>query len=139
VNQEPSPHRIRLRGPWQCEPLARRDSTAPLPAPCQMMMPCRWGDGGLGDFAGRVRFRRRFGLPTRLDPQEHVWITFAGIAGEAEISLNGQPLGSWTGNEGPLGFEITGLLQARNELTVEVTAADGSGGLWGEVALEIRR
>ena len=66
------PHRIRLRGPWQCEPLARAIQHADghvemvpqdLPPPCPMIMPCRWGESSLGDFAGRVRFRRRFGVP----------------------------------------------------------------------------
>lgn len=131
------PHRIRLRGPWDCEPLTRTDSAQPLPPRCRMAMPCRWGQI-LGDFAGRVRFRRHFGFPGRLDPHEHVWLTFAGVEGHAEVSLNGQALGSGAGAEGPFEFEITGLLQVRNELTVEVSAAGGAGGLWGEVALEVR-
>src|SRR6266849_10307562 len=94
------PHRIRLRGPWECEPLARiapdehgqtgRDS---LPPPCRMTMPCRWSEGGLENFAGRVRFRRRFGYPGRIDAHERVWLTFAGIGGTAEVWLNGQHLG----------------------------------------------
>jgi hypothetical protein len=130
------PHRIRLRGPWDCEPLARLDSGGPLPPKCRMTMPCRLGEGGLGDFAGQVRFRRRFGFPGRLDPHEHVWLTFAGIVGRAEIELNGKKLGS--GADGPFEFEITGLLAVRNELTVDLTADGGNDGLWGEVALEVR-
>ena len=50
------PHRIRLRGPWECEPLARAEGAdMPLPPPCRMTMPCRWSAGGLAEFAGRVR------------------------------------------------------------------------------------
>lgn len=139
MNQEHYPHRIRLRGPWHCEPLARSNSTDPLPAPCRMNLPCRWGDGNLGNFAGRIRFRRHFGLPTRLEPQEHVWLTFAGMEGEAEIWLNSQPLVSKSKTGEPFEFEVTGLLQIRNELRMEVTAPDGEGGPWGDVALEIRR
>jgi len=82
------PHRIRLRGPWECEPLARfvvsadgrkETSTVDLPASRKMTMPCRWSEGGLKNFSGRVRFRRHFGYPGRIDENERVWLTFAGI------------------------------------------------------------
>jgi beta-mannosidase len=100
-------------------------------------MPCRWGEGGLGDFAGRVRFRRRFGWPGRIEAQEHVWLTFQGVDAVAEVWLNGQYLGRHEG-VGPFAFEVTSLLRVRNELVVEVTAPAANGGLWGEVALEVR-
>jgi hypothetical protein len=113
------PHRIRLRGPWDCEPLGR------------VTMPCRW------DHVGRVRCRRRFGYPGRIDAHERVWLTFAGVEAVAEAWLNGQELGRF-GGTGPFEFEVTPLLRARNELTVEVEAPGGGQGLWGEVALEVR-
>jgi hypothetical protein len=130
------PHRIRLRGPWECEPLAHAGG-GPLPPPCRMTMPCRWGDAGLPDFAGRVRSRRRFGYPGRIDRYERVWLTFAGVSGTADVSLNGEALGRHEGPD-PFEFEVTLLLGARNELTVEVDASGDDGGLWGEVALEVR-
>jgi beta-mannosidase len=158
------PHRIRLRGPWECEPLAwtvihpdgRIETvSAPLPASCRLTMPCRWQEGGLKDFAGRVRFRRRFGYPGQIDPHERVWLTFAGIDSCATVWLNGRELGRHRGAFTPFEHEVTALLQSRNELIVEVDcpalAADagrsplprggvrpGNGGLWGEVALEVR-
>src|SRR6266581_1383182 len=99
------PHRIRLRGPWEYEALAPAagDQPLPLPAPGRMTMPCAWGDGPLAGFAGRVRFRRRFGYPGRLDAHERVWLTFAGASDRAAVSLNGTPLGR---HEGPGGFEF---------------------------------
>jgi beta-mannosidase len=141
------PHRIRLRGPWECEPLARmlvrpdggvETLSGPLPAACRMTMPCRWNEGGLGDFAGRVRFRRRFGYPGRIDAHERVWLTFAGVDAVAEAHLNGHSLGRHQVVNRPFEFEVTALLQARNELIVDVEAPSGNGGLWGEVALEVR-
>ncbi len=102
-------------------------------------MPARWGEGGLRGFAGRVLFRRRFGYPGRIDPEERVWLTFAGLEGRAEVRLNGQILGQRDGALGPFEFEVTSLLQVRNELQAEVEAPGDSGGLWGDVALEIRR
>src|SRR6266851_1296199 len=132
------PHRIRLRGPWECEPLARAggDST-PLPAPLRMTMPCRWGEGGLSGFKGRVRFRRRFGYPGRIDAHERVWLTFTSVEGAAEVSLNGVLLGKHDANRSTFEHELTPLLRERNELIVDVEGGD-SGGLTGETALEVR-
>jgi beta-galactosidase/beta-glucuronidase len=140
------PHRIRLRGPWECEPLARfvfagdgqkQETTNDLPAPRKMTMPCRWGEGGLVDFSGQVRFRRHFGYPGRIDEHESVWLTFAGVEQKAEIWLNDQLLGRQVGDQ-PWEFNITKLLAVRNHLRVEVESESPAGGLWGEVALEIR-
>jgi hypothetical protein len=134
------PHRIRLRGPWDCEPLARlapADSRDALPPPCRMTLPCRWSEGGLTGFAGRVRFRRRFGYPGRIDAHERVWLTFGGAGARAEVTLNGVALGKHEGPE-PFEFEVTALLRPRNELVVDLEGTAGQGGLWGEVALEVR-
>lgn len=130
------PHRIRLRGPWECEPLRRDNETEePLPRPFRMTMPCRWNEAGLPGFRGRVRFRRSFGYPGRLDAHERVWLTFAGVGGAAEAQLNNHPLGRIaTGSE----LEVTPLLRPRNELVVEVESTADQGGIWGEVALEVR-
>ncbi len=134
------PHRIRLRGPWECEPLRRAGAAdASLPKPLRMTMPCCWAEGGLPDFAGRVRFTRSFGYPGQIDANERVWLTFAGVAGFAEVSLNGHLLGRHEGEAGPFEHEVTALLASRNRLVVEVEETTGRGGLWGEVALEIRR
>jgi hypothetical protein len=134
------PHRIRLRGPWECEPLARTgpNAMAPLPPACRMVMPCRWHEGGLTNFTGRVRFRRRFGYPGRIDTYERVWLTFAGAEDSAEIWLNGRHLGRYDKTGEPFAVEVTALLERRNEWTVEVEGTSGRGGLWGEVALEVR-
>jgi hypothetical protein len=135
------PHRIRLRGPWECEPLRRLgpESEAALPPPRRMTLPCRWRDGGLGEFAGRVRFRRAFGYPGQIDAAERVWLTFDGVEGLAEAWLNDTFLGRHDGSAGPFEHEVTGLLQVRNRLVVEIEDATGQGGLWGEVAMEVRR
>lgn len=108
-----------------------------LPTPRRMTMPCRWSEGGLNDFNGRVRFRRHFGYPGRIDENERVWLTFAGADATAEIWLNDQFLGRQEGVR-PVEFEITKLLGNRNELQVEVEGDAATGGLWGEVAMEIR-
>src|SRR5579862_5953188 len=128
------PHRIRLRGPWECEPLI---GSQPLPPPCHMTMPCRWNDGPLQGFHGVVRFRRKFGYPGRIDSYDRVWLTFAGVSDRAEVALNGEPLGKQDQAETPFEYEVTELLGPRNELSIMVEGGI-NGGLWGEVALEVR-
>jgi len=146
------PHRIRLAGPWDCEVLAevagaesskpRRaedrgfEDSAPATHPSRVTMPCRWRDWGLGDFAGTVRFTRRFGYPGRIDEYERVWLTIAAVAGRAAVCLNGTALGQC---EGPCEFAVTQLLRERNLLRVDIEGSDGDAGLCGEVALEVRR
>jgi hypothetical protein len=130
------PHRIRLRGPWECQPI-ESDRGAPLPPAARLTMPCRWHEAGWADFAGRVHCVRRFGYPGRIDAHERVWLTFAGVAASADVTLNGHRLGRHAG-KGAFEFEITSLLKPRNELAVLVESPDSHGGLWGEVALEIR-
>jgi hypothetical protein len=140
------PHRIRLRGPWECEPIERwirvhdgttKTSKESLPPKRTMTLPCRWMEGGLGDFAGKVRYLRRFGRPGRIDAHERVWLTFGGADAIAEVWLNGQFLGCKVGICDAFEFDVTTLLQSRNNLVVEVEGDEG-GGLNGEVALEIR-
>ncbi len=132
------PHHIRLRGPWDYEPLARAgDPPAPLPKPGKITVPCRGIAGGLAGFAGPVRFRRRFGFPGRIDAHERVWLTVAGAERGAEVRLNGALLGRHEAGC-PFEFEVTRLLQARNELTIDVDGSAERGGPWGEVALEVR-
>jgi hypothetical protein len=132
------PHRIRLRGPWECEPLAWHDGGVNgLPTMRRVTMPCHWEQTGLLEFSGRVRFRRRFGYPGRIDDHERTWLTFEGTGGAAEVRLNGDLLGQIDARVGGREFEVTRLLQARNELIVDVEAGE-RGDPWNEIALEVR-
>lgn len=147
---ENAPYRIFLRGPWQCEPLARAErdanggiawSTSPLPAPSTVRLPATWKDL-FGSFRGRIRFRRRFHRPTNLEPEDRVYLAFDGIGGAAAISTNGCLLGAVPAHGGTAQFDITDVLTNENELLVdlEFTALAGvpdAGGLYAAVALEI--
>lgn len=99
------PHRIRLRQPWLQEPLS--------------------------DSPRRIRWRRRFGYPGRIDAHERVWLTLLGVTERVEVSLNGEELGEGVGD---FEFEVTARLTPRNEMVLE-----GPAGLtFAEVALEVR-
>src|SRR5262249_56159628 len=101
--------------------------------PFRMTMPGRWSDGGLDNFRGLIRCVRRFGYPGRIDEWEHVWLTFAGVEGEATAVLNGQQLGQFAQ---PAEFDVTPLMETRNTLAVDVESQDPDRGLRGEDALE---
>ncbi|MFL5244458.1 MAG: hypothetical protein ACJ8FY_20345 [Gemmataceae bacterium] len=142
------PHRIRLRGPWQCQPLVRvsrlpdgrvANDYSNLPPTARVTVPGPWQEGELAGFTGRVRFLRRFGYPGRIDDNERVWVTVEKVLGASTISLNGLLLAEQPGSFDYREIDVTSLLQRRNELAIEVEDLDGTGGLKGEVALEVRR
>jgi hypothetical protein len=148
-------HTIRLRGPWELEPVQRfvlrpdgcyKLLEDGLPAAGRMKMPADWS-GLLGaDFLGRVRYRRTFQKPTGLESGERVWLVVEGPRSRAVVELNRKRLGD-AGER----FDVTGLLENYNrlEILVEHPAVDASGapvddnatgetgGLVGEVRLEI--
>lgn len=154
-------HVIRLRGPWQYEPLARtvlladgttRAEPGELPPAGDVQMPGDWGDSLGADFRGRVRYSRRFNRPTGLEPGDLVFITVDDVDAFGAASLNDHPLGAMRLGEGPFRFDVTELLERYNRLMIEVelprTASDSPplprgereglpGGLIGEVRLEI--
>lgn len=129
------PHRIRLRGPWDCVPVETRGGGI-LPAARRVTMPGRFADHGLASFTGRARFVRKFGYPGRIDDLERIWLTCAGFDGTARIELNDILLARE--QRGPFALDVTALMEPHNMLAVTVAADTEHGGLWGEVALEIR-
>lgn len=126
-------HRIRLHGPWEV--------SGPLTAePRSEQWPLDWG-ALFGPTAGVARFARSFQAPTNLDADERVWLSFAGLGGEGQISLNSHVLQDVTAQSSSLAVDITERLQQRNRLEIELRfdpiTALGRGGIYGEVALMI--
>ncbi len=129
------PHRIRLRGPWQCEPIAPPGGSAP-PAR-RVTMPSGWIAAGLTGFRGPARFTRRFGYPGRIDDGEHVWLLGESARGCRSVHLNGQFL-----SDNPsevFAFDVSAILAQRNLLEMMVQGDKDHVGLWGDIVLEIRR
>jgi hypothetical protein len=153
-------HTIRLRGPWQLEPIERYIPRSDdhfdrvgddLPSSSRAAMPADWAGVFGRDFLGRVRYHRVFQKPTGLDSGERVRLVIEPPRTRGVVTLSGTPLGqvAWGG---PLGrFDITNLLEDHNrlEIVVEHPALDEvlcpnedwfttrPGGLVGEVRLEI--
>jgi hypothetical protein len=104
----------------------------------RVTMPGRWTDFGLAGFRGAARFVRKFGYPGRADPaNEHIWLTLADCIGCQEVRLNGQLLSPSSGAY--LAFDVTQIMSERNQVEVLIQGDTDDAGLWGEVAMEIRR
>jgi hypothetical protein len=107
-------HRIRLRKPWGSEVIA-----------------------------GAICWRRRFGRPTGLGAADRLWIVVENLPQAGSIALNGVLLGALGGGAACGRFEVTGRLDARNELLLRLqTPGDAhlpsSGSPPGEISIEIQ-
>jgi len=152
-------HTIRLRGPWQLEPLQRYvkrsrggydGPTSGLPPRDRWPMPSDWCEALGHDFLGVVRYSRKFNRAT-IVADDRVWLVVEPPRSCGLVRLNGKFLGyvRFGGDAGR--FDITGLLEEHNRVDIDVehpeldeagnAADDGSefvpGGLVGEVRLEI--
>lgn len=98
-------------------------------------MPARFGDCGWAQ-CRRARFYRKFGRPRQLDSWERVWLIGEGVEGAAEFWINGHSVGRQ--ENGAFAFPVTEAIDQRNELIAEVAVQNPTGGLWGEICLEVR-
>lgn len=127
-----TPHVIRLRDPWDCQPLARGELSA--------------------EAAPGVRCTRRFNAPSNLDAEERVWLLCDAVEHRARFTLNGHSLGMVEGPCAQPRIDLTDALLPHNVLEIEVELATddapapaapsgplGLPGGIGEVRLEIAR
>jgi hypothetical protein len=156
-------HTIRLRGPWQLEPVfryVRRDDggfdhvTDDLPAAARMHVPADWSAAFGSDFLGRVRYKRTFHTPPGLVPEERVWLVVEPQRSEACIILAKEKqhlVGFVYSGKAAGRFDITQDLDpvSHLEIYIDHPAVDTErsriteaelllpGGLIGEIRLEI--
>jgi hypothetical protein len=141
------PHRIRLVGPWEAEPLAWFDADANdvPPSARRVVVPVMWEQFGFANGAGVVLFRRKFGLPRKLDEWERVWVVPSRDADiEYPWQLNSKDL-RWIDRREdepaeyavPPRADATAILRDRNELTVRVQRTGRDAGSFGGAALDI--
>lgn len=131
--------RLDLGGTWECRPL-----DGPEAAWRPIQVPANWHLAGLPNYSGTVRYRRRFERPggaagiSRIDaapgsastPPRRSLLRFRGVDYFARVWLNGRHLGDHEGYFESFQFEVTGLLEADNELLVDVSAPREAPGDW---------
>lgn len=115
-------------------------------------MPAPWDEDLGRSFRGRVVYARHFNCPTSIDATTPIRMVFTKVvAGAARILLNDQPVGAFQWPTDEAVIDVTGQLQTRNEIRVElasliddanetgdiVTQTPAGFGLVGEVRLEI--
>lgn len=126
------PHRIRLRGPWECQALAgSAQEKHAIRVPCETA-----GTGLPPNYTGPVWFVRSFGYPGNIDADERIWLSVSGLAGISTLQLNGQTIASQV--SGDFEFDVTKILGRHNRLEIVMNVARGQQELWSEAALEIR-
>ena len=77
-------------------------------------------DGGNDYWRGCCTYCTRFAAPVYDPAQQQVWLQFEGVNASAAVLLNGQQLCTHDGGYSTFRAEITELLQAENQLTVQV-------------------
>src|SRR6187401_1792631 len=89
-------HTIRLRGPWQLQPVMRYELQADgayvpnrenLPPEVRMTMPTDWSGVFGAGFFGRVNYRRVFHRPTGLGGGARVFLVVEEARSDACITL----------------------------------------------------
>ena len=77
-------------------------------------------DGGNDYWRGTCTYRTSFAAPAFDPAQQQVWLQFEGVNASATVLLNGQQLCTHDGGYSTFRAEVTKLLQAENQLTVQV-------------------
>jgi hypothetical protein len=107
-------HIIRLRGPWDIYlPGSEQPRRMEMPATWQVLLALA------ADIPrpSSARLLRRFGLPTGIVPGDRLHFVLESSA-PCQIEINGQPLGNIAPSQRSSSFDVTALLNARNELVI---------------------
>ena len=126
---QPAPHEIRLRGPWtlHCHTTST-EHRQPCPVDVEELR-----EAG---FLGRISLTRSFGCPTGLTSTDRIFVVFGPTGSATAVSFNDEPLVTIDRSDAPQQLDVTGRLQSRNQLRLEVDLAEAHG-LLGVVSLEI--
>ena len=99
--------------------------TKPGQAPVAVDLPHTWNakdgqDGGNDYWRGACTYQTTFAAPAYDKAAQQVWLQFEGVNASAVVTLNGKEVCSHDGGYSTFRADITALLQAENELTVQV-------------------
>lgn len=97
----------------------------------EMQVPSNWHLAGLNNYHGTVWFRRHFPFSDPLGDRK-VHLRFLGVDYYTRVWLNGSYLGSHEGYFQPFEFDVSQVLQAENDLLVEVNSPKEEPQVWLE-------
>ncbi len=128
------PHRIRLNEMWQLVP---EDAAAGRGVPRYRVGP--WSTQGLAGYRGPARMRRSFGRPRTIPHDERALLVIGGCDAPTSVLLNGEALVRECAPWAIARFDVTELLQRRNQLELRTTVVQEptpddrpfGGVLWG--------
>jgi beta-mannosidase len=109
-----------LSGAWQLRPVEAFEEAYPADGGwLEQVLPAHWQEHpSLAAHSGKVVYRKSFAGP--VGPPRRRWLRLRGVFYRFRVRLNGAPVGEGEGYFFPQEFEITELLQAENELVIEV-------------------
>jgi Glycosyl hydrolases family 2, TIM barrel domain/Glycosyl hydrolases family 2, sugar binding domain len=107
-----------LDGTWELIPGDHGLADLPAASGVPIQVPGLWEAQGHLDLDGVAWYRRRFTVD---DPAGWWTLRFGAVMDDAEVYLNGQPLGSHRGAFTPFELACTGLAAGVNEIAVRVT------------------
>jgi hypothetical protein len=110
--------RLCLDGTWELIPGDHGLADLPAASGVPIQVPGLWEAQGHLDLDGVAWYRRRFTVD---DPDGWWTLRFGAVMDDAEVYLNGQPLGSHRGAFTPFELACTGLAAGVNEIAVRVT------------------
>ena len=104
---------------------SRWEFTGPDGNTVSVSLPHTWNskdgqDGGNDYWRGTCTYSATFAAPEFDAASQEVWLQFEGVNASATVLLNGQQLCTHDGGYSTFRAEVTGLLQAENQLTVQV-------------------
>ena len=85
------------------------------------------GTGRAGPFSEILWYRTKFSAGKGGIGAQRTFLVFGGVEWDAQVWLNGKPLGSHRGYYEPFHFDVTGLLREKNTLAVRVIAGPKFG------------
>jgi len=97
----------------------------------EIQVPSNWHLAGLSNYHGCVWYHHHFPFPDTVGDKK-IHLRFLGVDYYAQVWLNGNYLGCHEGYFQPFEFDVSELLQAENELVIEVNSPKEEPQAWLE-------
>ncbi|MBK7406156.1 MAG: beta galactosidase jelly roll domain-containing protein [Phycisphaerales bacterium] len=121
---------LSLNGPWQWAPAPAEPNAAPpdsMPGQILVPFPIESALSGVAEHHEHLWYRRAFEVPAEWQGKR-VLLHFGAVDWEAQVWVNGKPIGSHQGGYDPFTFDITDALAGSGPQTLVVRVDDPTDG-----------